>query len=450
MSDQATAATVAVAAPAPRAAVVPWRGRLGSQIAAVAFANAAVAGLGFLGSGVLLPHALDLAAFTAVSLFLAAFQFLQEAFGRSLNWAVVRLCPVAEAEQPGGGARMLDAARSLQRRLAVAGCAAVALVAPLVSRWLDGPGAPSRGWLLLLAAIGAAVAVQFQFGLGVLQLRHQFLRMAGLIAAQSGLRVAAWALLFAVGALGLTTAIVAHLGTSLALVLLLRGRQRSTAVPPRVHDPARLAADRRRVLRFGGSMAVATTLAATAAQIDLFLLDGRGEDAATARLRIAVLFATVIELATSAVMTALLPRAGSAHDAVAQRLTLRRGLGWGGAIALVAVVTLPLVQFGLPLVLPQYAAAAALYPVLLVGVVATALTDPLGLLFVSRDRPGRFVVLNALMLTVVVGGNLWAPGADRALVAAQVRTAARLVLATGILTLLFCDRARAQRARTIS
>ena len=85
-------------------------------------ANAAVAGLGFLGSGLLLPSGLDAAAFAAASLFLAAFQCLQEVMGRSLNWALLRLHPVAARERDGGGDQMLATAWALQRRLIAAGC----------------------------------------------------------------------------------------------------------------------------------------------------------------------------------------------------------------------------------------------------------------------------------------------------------------------------------------
>jgi len=436
-------AGVSVAAPRARD-----RARLGAQIAAITGANAAVAALGFVGSGLLLPHALDLAAFTAMSLFLAAFQFLQEAFGRSLNWAVLRLCPVADTERAGGGGAMLLAARSLQRRLALGGCVAIAAVAVLLRPWLDEPGAPSRAALLALAGGSAALAVLGQFGLGMLQLRQRFLALARWTAAQSGLRLLLWALLFAFGVLDLTTAIGAHLlGAALSTWLLRRATRADIVAVP--SDPAQLARDRLRVLRFGGSMALATTVAATAAQIDLFLLDARVDDAATARLRIAVLFATVSELATSAVMTTLLPAAGTAHDAGAQRRGLVRGLGCGAAIALLALLSLPVVAFALPRLLPQYAAAADIYPVLVIGVVATALTDPLGLVFLSRDRPLRFVALNSMLLAVVVLGNVFVPGEDRALVAAGVRSVGRVALGAGIVALLWRDRCAARRAVAI-
>src|SRR5262249_42922350 len=122
-----------IVAPDPLAALAPstatsveppMRARLGSQVTTVAAANAAVAGLGFVGSVLVLPHALDQHAFAAASLFLAAFQCLQEVLGRSLYWATMRLCPVAEAEQPGGGARMLASAWHLQLRFIVLGGAA--------------------------------------------------------------------------------------------------------------------------------------------------------------------------------------------------------------------------------------------------------------------------------------------------------------------------------------
>jgi O-antigen/teichoic acid export membrane protein len=412
------------------------RARLGSQVTTVAAANAAVAGLGFLGSVLVLPRALDQHAFAAASLFLAAFQCLQEVLGRSLYWATMRLCPIAEAEQPGGGVRMLASAWRLQLRFVAIGGAGILLAAALLHPVLDEPGEASRALMIALAGLAAACAVVQQFGLGALQLRERFAAFGAWMIANSAARLCAWLLLWAAGLLDLRTAVAAHLLVTAAIAVALRRR---TAPAPVALPPAAQAADRARLLGFGGRMVLATSLAATAAQVDLFLLDARADDAATGHMRIATQFGVALELVTSAVMTALLPQAGRARTAAERRAVFRRAAACGLAIAALAVASLPVVRGVLPWLLPQYAAAADLYPIVLLGVVCTALTDPLGLLFVSRDRPGRFVLLNGALLAVIVLGNLFAPGEDRAVVTAWVRTAGRFVLGAGILLFLLRD-----------
>src|SRR5262249_6654951 len=297
------------------------RARLGSQVTIVAAANAAVAGLGFVGSVLVLPHALDQHAFAAASLFLAAFQCLQEVLGRSLYWATMRLCPIAEAEQPGGGVRMLASAWRLQLRFVVLGGAGILLAAALLHPVLDQPGEASRALMIALAGLAAACAVVQQFGLGTLQLRERFAAFGAWMVANSAARLCAWLLLWAAGLLDLPTALAAHLLVTAAIALALRRRTAPVPIgqPTVALPPAAQAADRARLLGFGGRMVLATSLAATAAQVDLFLLDARADDAATGHMRIATQFGVALELVTSAVMAALLPQAGRARTAAERR-----------------------------------------------------------------------------------------------------------------------------------
>jgi O-antigen/teichoic acid export membrane protein len=414
---------------------------LAARVSAIASANAFVAALGFVGNGILLPNALDEAAFAAASLFLAAFQWGQELMGRSLNWAVLRLWPVAERERKGGGDATVRGAWSLQKRLLLAGLLAATAASLLLAAFVDEPGRTSRAAMLACAAGGSALGVVFWFQLGLLQLREHFVAMSALMVANSAVRVAAWTLLWAIGAMSLVAAVLAHLASTALLAAVARRRAGPLPLATSAHDDA---AQRARVWGFSGRMIVATAFAATAAQIDLFLLDAQSDDAATARLRIAVLFATALELATSAAMTALLPQAGRVATGEELRAMLRRARACGFAIASLAALSVPVVSMLLPLLLPRYADAAELYPIVCLGTAITAVTDPLGLSFVSRDKPGRFVLLSALMLAIVVAGNLLAPGDDRAQVTAWVRTAGRIALGAGIVWFVLRD-ARADR-----
>ncbi len=418
--------------------------RLVARVSSIASANALVAALGFVGNAIVLPKALDEAAFAAASLFLAAFQWGQELMGRSLNWAVLRLWPVAERERRGGGDATVVGAWSLQKRLLLAGLAAAAVASLLLAAFVDERSVHSRAAMLACAAIGAALGVAFWFQLGLLQLRERFFAMSSLMVANSTVRVAAWALLWAAGAMSLWTAVAAHLASTALLALLAR---RSAGPLPRVDDMHETEAARARLWGFSGRMILATAFASTAAQIDLFLLDAQSNDAATAKLRIAVLFATALELATSAAMTALLPQAGRVASGDDLRAMLRRARTAGLAIAGLAAASIPVVTFVLPLLLPRYAHAAELYPIVCIGTVVTAATDPLGLSFVSRDKPGRFVLLSSCMLAIVVFGNLFAPGEDRAELTAWVRTAGRIALGAGIVWFVLRD-ARADRRAT--
>jgi O-antigen/teichoic acid export membrane protein len=407
-----------------------------ARVFSIASANACVAALGFVGSGLLLPRALDEAAFAATSLFLAAFQWGQEIMGRSLNWALLRISPAAEQQRSGGSDATIAGAWSLQLRLVGTGIAIALLAASSLRMFLDSDGAPSRAAMVALAGVAAAIGVVFWFDLGRLQLRERFHAMSACMAANSALRVCAWALLWAIGALSLETAIAAHLATG-ALAALL-ARKQAGPMPPLL-DHARSAEERARLWSFSGRMILATALASTAAQVDLFLLDAQSDDAATGRLRIAVMFGIALELATSALMTALLPQAGRAATAEQVRAMLRRARTAGLAIAALAACSVPVVQWALPILLPRYADAANLYGIVCIGVAVTAATDPLGLSFVSRDKPGRFVLLSAVMLAIVVLGNLFAPGDDRAHVTAWTRTAGRIALGAGILFFVLRD-----------
>ena len=297
------------------------RTRLVARVSSIASANALVAGLGFVGNAIVLPKALDEAAFAAASLFLAAFQWGQELMGRSLNWAVLRLWPVAERERSGGGDATVRGAWSLQKRLLLAGLAAAAVASLLLAASVDERSVHSRAAMLACAAIGSALGVAFWFQLGLLQLRERFFAMSSLMVANSTVRVAAWALLWAAGAMSLWTAVAAHLASTALLALLAR---RSAGPLPRVDDMRETEAARARLWGFSGRMILATAFASTAAQIDLFLLDAQSNDAATAKLRVAVLFATALELATSAAMTALLPQAGRVASGDDLRAMLRR------------------------------------------------------------------------------------------------------------------------------
>jgi O-antigen/teichoic acid export membrane protein len=416
-----------------------------SHVVAIAIANAGVAGLGFLGN-LLLARELDFAAFAAISLFLTAFQFLQDGMGRSLNWAMLRLAPRTEEERPGGSASMVLATHSVQRRFAVAGPVCVGGALLLTHAWFDERHGPHTALLLGMASIGAAVAVLFQFDLSLLQLRERFFAMSGWMMSQSFVRLLIWGTLWQAGWLNLPNAVIGHLASTFMLWLVLRAH--SGPLPNA--DPSTLAHDRRTVWRFGGLMVVATILASLAAQIDLFLLDASAGDDSTSRYRVATLVATVIELASSAVMVALLPSAGRASTEHARRRNLRRSLHWGIAIACVALLSLPIVEVALPALFGErYEASASLYPILLVGVVVTAMTDPLGLQFLSRDKPHRFVILNSFMLTTIITGNLLVPGDDRAEIAAWVRTSGRLLLGLGIVLFLWRD-AHVRRRRSAS
>lgn len=416
---------------------------LPARIGGLALANAMVAALGFAGSGLLLPNVLDARAFAAASLFLAAFQCLQEVMGKSLVWAVLRLHPVAVRERgEGSGEALLHAAHGLQRRLLGLGAIVAAGLGALAHGLLDREGEPSRALVLGLGAVAAAFGVGFQFDLGLRQLRERFVELVRWMLGNAIARLVAWSALAAVGALDLTTALAAHLLTTAVFAVLARHPSPSLQ---NGLDEAEIDHARRRVSAFGGRMVLATALAATAAQVDLWLLDARGDDEATGRLRLAVLFGTAVELATTAVMTALLPQAGRARDAGERHAMLRRATGAGAVVALLALVSIPAVQFALPVCVPRWAAAADLYPVIAIGVIATASTDPAGLSFLSLDRPMRYVVLNAGTLLIVVLGNLLAPGDDRAWVTAWVRTASRIVLALGITAFVLRDLAAARR-----
>ncbi len=428
----------------PAVSAEPARGqRIVARVLSIASANALVAVLGFVGNGILLPNALDQTAFAAASLFLAAFQWGQELMGRSLNWAVLRLWPVAERERGGGGDAAVRSAWSLQKRLLGFGLGVSFVIALVLRMFVDQTDQPSRSALLGCAAVASALGVVFWFQLGRLQLRERFLPMSLLMIANSSVRIAAWALLWTTGALSLWTAVIAHL-VSTALLAALASR-RAGALPGKAQgfDEAR---ERARLWGFSGRMIVATAFAATAAQIDLFLLDAQSDDAATARLRIAVLFATALELATSATMTVLLPQAGRVMTSDDLRAMLRRARVCGLAIAALAAASVPVVAYALPRLLPRYADAAELYPIVCIGTAITAATDPLGLSFVSRDKPGRFVLLASLMLAVVVFGNLFVPGDDRAQVTAWVRTAGRIALGAGIVWLVLRDAQADRRA----
>src|SRR5262249_12794322 len=234
------------------------RARLGSQVTIVAAANAAVAGLVFVGSVLVLPHALDQHAFAAANLFLAACQCLQEVLGRSLYWATMRLCPIAEAEQPGGGVRMLASAWRLQLRFVVLGGAGILLAAALLHPVLDQPGEASRALMIALAGLAAACAVVQQFGLGALQLRERFAAFGAWMIANSAARLCAWLLLWAAGLLDLPTALAAHLLVTAAIALALRRR---TGPAPVALPPAAQAADRARLLGVGGGRRRATSAA---------------------------------------------------------------------------------------------------------------------------------------------------------------------------------------------
>ena len=389
--------------------------------------------LGLLGNYLLL-WSLDVGAFATISLFLAAFQFLQEGMGRSLNWALVRLVPRGERQRPGGGAAMLQAVASVQYRFALAGPLLIVPVAGVVSLAAVTAHAASTASMIVFASLGAAGAVLFQFELGRLQLQERFFAFSGWLVSQSLLRVCAWATLWSLGCLDLFSGIAAHLASTWLLLLLTRNH---TGPLPKLQPTA---ADRAAVLRFGGPMVLATTLAALAAQLDLFLLDATADAGSTARYRLVVLLATVIELATSSVMTALLPRAGRASNPQERRSSLTNNARWGVLVAAFGLCSYPVVLWLIPAWFPpEYASATALWPIVLGGVLATALTDPLGLQFISRDRPHRYVWLNGAMLAIVLVGNLVVPGDDRCLVAAWVRTASRVLLGLGIVCLVWRD-----------
>jgi O-antigen/teichoic acid export membrane protein len=335
----------------------------------------------------------------------------------------------------------------LQRRFLVYGSIGALLLAVLLHPLLDEPGLPSRALMIALATISAASAVILQFSLGTLQLRERFLAFGSWLLLNSSVRILAWTVLWAIGALDLVTTLAAHIASSVVIAIALRHRTRLTQTPV---APSVAAADRAQLIRFGGRMVLASSIAATAAQIDLFMLDARADDIATARMRIAMQLALVLELATSAVMTALLPQAGRSTSPADIRATMRRAAACGVVVAVLALISLPVVQWALPQILPRYAEAADLYPIVLLGVVITALTDPLGLSFISRDRPGRFVWLNVLMLLVIVLGNLFVPGDDRAVITAWVRSCGRFVLGAGILLFLLHDSMARSKAKVAS
>lgn len=430
-------ATLSTAAPSVAA---PLRARTWSHVATVAAANAGVAGIGFLGNWIL-TWRLDVHAFAAITLFLWSFQVLQDVLGRSLVWAMLRLAPRTGHERPGGGEAMVRAVWSVQCALATGGPLVVALGAWLLHPWVDGATGPPTTALVAVAGAAAAFSVLMQFDLGRLQLRERFATMSAWMVATPLLRVLAWLALWGTGLLGLGTAIAGHVLSTAVLAIALR--RRTGGVPAAT---AALAADRTTVLRFARPMVLASTLAALAARVDIFVLDARAGGESTARYGVAILLVNVVELASSAVMTSLLPAVARARDAAERRTALHRCMRWGAAVAALGLLGYPVVEWLLPLVFPQqYHAAASLYPVLLAGVLVTALTDPLGLSFLSTDQPHRFAILNSLTLLTVLLGNLFAPGDDRMLVAAWVRTASRVLLGAGIVSLLLLDRLRSPR-----
>lgn len=430
-----------MSSPDPAAADAPLpRGlrSLLSRTGTVTAGNLLFVFLGFV-SNWLLARSLGTSGFGTLARTLAAFQIGQEVLGRGLTWAQIRI-----GSRPGvDEAAVVATTRALHVRVGLGMLVPFAAVALFALPWLRDAD-PREGWLLLGAGISAFFSNFVWHAMTVHQARERYASYAGLTVGSAVVRLCGYVALWLFGVLQVATAVCAHLATSaLTAFLALRSVDRTLGGRKVAVDPV-LRAD---LLTYAQPLIVATTLSTLATQIDVFLVSLFRANEQVAHYRVAALLITALELVIVAAIVVLTPEAGRAFTPAARRRALLRSTLLAGVVGGLALATWPCAElitwpFG-----AEYAPAAHLYSIMLIGTVVNALTHPLSVSFFAEDRPGRFVWVHAFSLAFLVVGDLLVLPEQGVVGGAWIKNGMRGVQAVMILAWLWFDmRRRADKA----
>lgn len=304
-------------------------------------------------------------------------------------------------------------------------------------------------WAILVAFLCGAILLHFSSALAILQARQQFAPVAGLEAAHSILRVAA----YAVGLIGLPMAGVMVLQTAHAAIAL------HTIAAALICGIAWYLAPRRvipgpvsksvseKVNRFVPWVVVACAATSISQAADLLILatiDTPGEH--LGHYRSAVQLVLVGELAMATLFQVLLPKASELNPDQWDSF-LRRNQWRAAGLSLVGLLGIPFaplivyIAFGV-----DYAPAASILAILVVGMAFVLTSAPAGAVLYAAERPRVIAVLEITKLVVLViagyfGARLYgvlgmavAVASTRALIAITTFSAARRAISQSAAT----------------
>lgn len=420
-----------------RERIEPTLRSLVSRAGLVTIGNLAFAALGFV-SNWLLARSLGGGDFGVMARALAAFAICQELLGKGICWALVRIASQRErARGELGRAEAVAVARGLHSRWGLALLAVYLPCAVAAAPWSQ--DALPHEWVALAAAGASAWFMNFSaHALAVCQISEDWAGYARLTVLGAGIRLVGYGGLWALSSLSIPTALAAHVLTSaLTAALSLRHAENRIATRGRVGGADPLL--RKELAKYSTPIVVATTVGTLATQVDVFLVSCFRANTTVAHFRVAALIITALELVIVAAIVVLAPGAGRAFSRGERRRALARSTGLAGLVGALALATWPLASWIVWPFGPDYAAAADLYVVMLIGTVLNALTHPLSVSFFSEDRPGRFVWLHGASLVFLVVADLIVLPAYGALGAAWVRVGMRALQAVVILAYLAVD-----------
>ena len=299
------------------------------------------------------------------------------------------------------------------------------------------PGDALPGAVVALTLIGVVAAALSGAVSGMLQAIGRFGRLSAVMLVNSGATATVALALAYFGRLNLITALVI-LGIGASLLSFAVGRY---LLPPtwtlRRPPLSRIRVEADRLLRFGGWIGVANSLAMLAAYLDVLLVGWWSGAASAAFYGLALNLANKVDVVNQSLHAVTLPAAASVFQADALWSYVCRSLSRS---AVISVVLLPLFWLAAPFIGLfygiSYLPAASTFGLLLGVVLFDILTAPLLLLAFPFNEPRLLAAADSVRVVVLVAVSAWLIPVYGVNGAALARLSARFIGAALVLAVL--------------
>lgn len=353
---------------------------------------------------------------------------------------MVRFAAKYMGTEPGRAKMFMRAAFKFKAiAAAVVLAAGAALTWPFVNHILN---RPELGAVVFYGLAGGCGASLWRFMLAALQSSERFSAYVAVNLAPNVLKVLAVGLLVFLNTLELSYALMlnvaaAAFGVAVGLAFLRTGFLSAHA------EPAKQRAVAGELFQFSKWMIVANLCFAVYSRVDVLMLSYFVSPDVVGVYSVALTLVLAIELLYVSVLTGLYPSASRLVSRQEFKAHIKRTLKISLSTALIVS---PLYFFAEPLVniifSSEFSESAALFQVLLVGVLFTLAFNPLLLVFLARDKPQVVMKVAMGLLAMSFLGNLLAIPAYGALGTAVVVSATKVAGGVALMILSYLEVSR--------
>jgi O-antigen/teichoic acid export membrane protein len=359
-------------------------------------------GIGFV-IQLLLQKELGPAAYGVLSIAVSVGTFAGVLTDVGISHAMIRFGSKWLTEAPGTPAAMARCAAALRLRLRLA--IVVSLAGYLAAGWIlrtfypgtEGLEAPLRWVFVTLAA-----HTLYGYWMFFIQTFQKFTLRSLVTVGTSVLRLAAYSVLAAAGAVNPTSMIVLDASVNLAsFAVAMRFSPRGLLRPPATEMRSAYA-EITPYLRYTGILIVADTVFN---ELDVLMLGMLSDEATTGLYRAAWTYAMVLNFLSMSVSNVLFPKITGFTDMKEMKAFVQKALRMTALLAAATLPALPVVAWWIPWYEPQYSGATSIFFIMYFGTVFDLIVGPLGYTLYSLNRPDVLANLAILKLVLHAAGN---------------------------------------------